>query len=107
MPHELNETRMENRKNTREILFQRHEREVCIELSLTMKNGFMFRILYGENHWLIHQRRPQKKIDSVERQCSVFGGIRRVWYITTETAVFTRLDIFRLSFVFIDRTRIG
>lgn len=60
------------------------ENQFSIELSLAMKNWFISRFLNGENHGLIrdiHQHPLQNQIESTRRQCSVFGGIRKVWCI--------------------------
>ena len=49
VPHELNERQMENRKNTCEILLQRHVRK-----------SVLHRIVTGDEKW-INFKKPKKK----------------------------------------------
>jgi len=78
VPRNLNERQMKNRKVTRKILLQRHERK-----------SFMYRIVTGDEKWIyfknpkrkyrgFHLAKPvhkhQGQIASVRRQWSVSGG---------------------------------
>ncbi|GBP26219.1 Mariner Mos1 transposase [Eumeta japonica] len=70
VPHELNERQMENRKNTCEILLQRHERKSVLHRIVTGDEKWIyFKNLNGENHGLIrdnHQHRLRNQIVSEE-----------------------------------------
>jgi len=82
--HQLNERQMKNRKVISEMLLQRHKRKSFLHQIVTMENGFILRISNAKNHGLIqvnHQHRLQGQIASERRQCSAFGGIRKVWCI--------------------------
>ena len=56
------------------------ERVFCIELLLTMRNGYILRISNAKNrgfHLAKHQHRRHGQIASERRQCSAFGGTRK------------------------------
>ena len=82
MPHELNDKQVERRQTTCEILPARQKKSrSCIKLCLTMKSGYILRILNARNRALIpvnHQNLLQDQIISDGRRCCAFGGISRV-----------------------------
>ena len=77
VPPELNERQMKNRKNTCEILLQRH-----------VGKWVLHRIVTGDEKWIYFKNPKRKKswvnqIDSARRKCCVFGGTRKVWCTTS------------------------
>jgi len=80
VPHELNEKQQENRKTTCKILLARYKRK-----------SFLHRIVTGEK-WIYFENPKRKRswvtpgetltstarLNRYRRQCSMFGGIRKV-----------------------------